>query len=499
MKRIIVALILIGIGVIGWAFAQTSGNINGDCTTQNYQIEWPESIKVGIEAKYHIFPYLNSDFLKDLKWEVKISGEKVQEFSGISEIRLVPQQIGGGSIQAVISGDNCQKLISKKIFVYKDIYLYIWESLSPKLKGLLKTYNQNWIYFHYIFLPSNSSFSFDVTSILKNNFYYLKNASKVIIFHPSAFLQVLEWLQYFNLENAFGNKNVYLVYEGNPNIVKWFIGIYVKKLNIQKMYLVPKENMFNLLVDIDSPQVSRLLQPFGQEDFRKSPFRIVSLAIDNLLFKGFPFYLLALLFAITLGALVIAVFRQIIWFWVYGVYTPLLFAISVYFIGWKVALFFLFVGVLSKILINAFNSRVYLLYSAKISLYLTLYFLLFIISLWWLSHFGILKDNSWVSFRQEYVIFPMVFIGMTADKIFTENSKLFSLKWVKNMIEFLFVGGILVVLISSKTIQYFLISYPELILVMIAVNIAVGRFTGLQLLEYRRFLLFIKKHMEEEE
>ena len=121
------------------------------------------------------------------------------------------------------------------------------------------------------------------------------------------------------------------------------------------------------------------------------------------------------------------------------------------------------------------------------------------ISLWGLSYFGILKDNSWISFRQEYVIFPMIFIGMTADKIFTETSKLLSLKWVKNMIEFLFVSWVLVLIISSKTVQYFLISYPELILLMIAINIAVGRFTGLQLLEYRRFLLFIKKHIEEEE
>ncbi len=499
MKKVIIGLILTGIWLFGGAFAQISGNMNGDCTAQNYQIEGPENIKIGVEAKYHISPYLNTDLLKDLKWEVKISGEKIQEFSGISEIRVVPQQVGEGSIEAIISGANCQKAISKKIHVYKDIYLYIGESLSPKLKDLLKTYDQNWVYFHYIFLPSNPSLSFDLNSLLKNNFYYLKNASKVIIFHPSAFLQVLEVLQYFNLENAFGSKEVYLVYEGNPNIVKWFIGIYVKKLNIQKMYLVPKENMFNLLVDIWSSQVSRLVQPFWQDDFKKSPFRIVSLAIDNLLFKWFPFYLLALLFAIALWALVIAVFRQIIWFGVYGVYTPLLFAISVYFIGWKVALFFLFVGILSKVLINAFNSRVYLLYSAKISLYLTLYFLLFIISLWGLSYFGILKDNSWISFRQEYVIFPMIFIGMTADKIFTENSKLFSLKWVKNMVEFLFVSGILVLIISSKTIQYFLISYPELILLMIAINIAVGRFTGLQLLEYRRFLLFIKKHMEEEE
>ena len=499
MKRFLWGLIVL-LGLIsGGVLAQNSFSGVNTCYTQDYQIQWPEHIKVGVEAKYHIWPYIDPELVKQLRWKVIISSGEIQQFTGVSEIRVVPNQTWTGKILAILSGDNCYEIIQKDIYIYKDIYVYIGETLSSKLKGLLKTYQQNGIYFHYIFLPVTSSLSFDLNTILKDNFYYIKNSSKVVIFHPTAFLQVLEVLQYFNLENAFGNKEVYLVYEGNPNIVKGFIGIYVKKLNIQKMYLVPKENMFNLLVDLGSPGVKRLVQPFGQEDFKKSSFRIVSLAIDSLLFRGFPFYLLALLFAIALGALVIAVFRQIIGFGVYGVYTPLLFAISVYFIWWKVALFFLFVGIVAKILINAFNARVYLLYSAKISLYLTLYFLLFIISLWGLSYFGILKDNSWISFRQEYVIFPMIFIGMTADKIFTETSKLFSLKWIKNMAEFLFVSWVLVLIISSKSIQYFLISYPELILLMILINIAVGRFTWLQLMEYRRFLVFIKRHMEEEE
>jgi len=315
MKKLILGLIYGGILLFWWTFAQTTGLLNTECGTQDYKIEGPTNIKIGAEARYHLYPYLNSDLLKYLKWEVKISGEKVQELSGISEFRILPKKTWEGVIKAVILGSGCQKTISKNIYVYDDIYLYIGETFSPKLKDLLKTYNQNWVYFHYIFLPSSTSLSFDLTSLFKSNFYYLKNSSKVIIFHPSAFLQVLEVLQYFNLENAFGNKEVYLVYEGNPNIVKGFIWIYVKKLNIQKVYLVPKENMFNLLMDIWSPQVYKLIQPFWQEDFKKSPFRIVSLAIDSLLFKWFPFYLLALLFAIALGALVIAVFRQIIGFW----------------------------------------------------------------------------------------------------------------------------------------------------------------------------------------
>jgi len=56
-----------------------------------------------------------------------------------------------------------------------------------------------------------------------------------------------------------------------------------------------------------------------------------------------------------------------------------------------------------------------------------------------------------------------------------------------------------VLLLSAKALQYRLISYPEIILVMILANILVGRFTGLQLLEYKRFLVFIKRHATEEE
>ncbi|MDO4714179.1 MAG: 7TM domain-containing protein [bacterium] len=44
-----------------------------------------------------------------------------------------------------------------------------------------------------------------------------------------------------------------------------------------------------------------------------------------------------------------------------------------------------------------------------------------------------------------------------------------------------------------------LLSYPELLLAILLINIIIGRFSGLQLLELIRFMPLIKKHLDQEE
>ncbi|HBB03881.1 TPA: hypothetical protein DCZ39_03195 [Patescibacteria group bacterium] len=48
-------------------------------------------------------------------------------------------------------------------------------------------------------------------------------------------------------------------------------------------------------------------------------------------------------------------------------------------------------------------------------------------------------------------------------------------------------------------LKHLLLAFPELLIVIFILNIAVGRFTGLQLLEYFRFMPLIKKSSEESE
>ena len=509
MKRYIykfVGLIAILTWLVNLSYAQpaTWNAITGFnpilCETDTYKIEWFANLKVDVPVKYVLFSNFEIP-TKNISWQVmQLSWEQVVFTSSWStQINFTPDFVGDARLILTITYPECEVVIQKPIHIFKDIYTYVGEQLPDRFKSTIQSYKDQNIYFHIISLPSSPPASFDVAEVLRNNKYYLMNATKLVISHPTFFVNVLDALQRLDQPSFLKNTELYLIYEGNPNIIKGFIGVYIKKLGIKNIYLVPQEQALNVLVDLASPQVSKFAQPFGGEDFSRSYFRIVSVLIDFLLYRGFPFDLLTLMFVIALWALVVAIFRQIIWFCVYWLYTPLMFAISVYLIWWKVALFLLLIGIISKILINFFNSRLYLLYSAKISLYITLYFVLFLFSLWLLFITWLLRDNSWISFRQEYVIFPLIFIWMTADKIYTETSRLFSFKWWGNFLEFLFVSRVLVLIISSKSIQYFLISYPELILLMMLANIFVGRFTWLQLMEYRRFLVFIKRHMEEEE
>jgi hypothetical protein len=54
-------------------------------------------------------------------------------------------------------------------------------------------------------------------------------------------------------------------------------------------------------------------------------------------------------------------------------------------------------------------------------------------------------------------------------------------------------------LLNRWWIKHILLSYPESIILVLALHIVVGRFTGLQLLEYFRFMPLIKKHFDNEE
>jgi hypothetical protein len=74
--------------------------------------------------------------------------------------------------------------------------------------------------------------------------------------------------------------------------------------------------------------------------------------------------------------------RQVVWFSVFGIYTPLLFAISLFTIGIPTSMLLLAIGFITKVLIKLFTKKIYLLHNAKTSLLVLTYFFLLLILLW---------------------------------------------------------------------------------------------------------------------
>jgi hypothetical protein len=104
--------------------------------------------------------------------------------------------------------------------------------------------------------------------------------------------------------------------------------------------------------------------------------------VDQAINYGLSLQTLGTLLVITLLVLVISGLRQMIGLSVFGVYQPLLFALTLFFIGGQATLFFFGIAILATSLIRILSNHFHLLQSAKISLLLCVYSVFLLVGLW---------------------------------------------------------------------------------------------------------------------
>jgi hypothetical protein len=226
-------------------------------------------------------------------------------------------------------------------------------------------------------------------------------------------------------------------------------------------------------------------------------FYSVGRLVEFLIYHGVSIAFLGVLLALTVAILVMNFLKQFIGLNIFGMYAPIFMAVSFYFMNAPLVLVLFFVACLATLLGNAFVKRIYLLYNAKHALILTLYFILSIlaISLLLPEKYGILEKGV---FDTVFIIFPFLMVIFAVDKIFNEEMILWSRASLLGFLQFITVTVIAYLIIRSQTIQYFLLSYTDVIFVILILNVLIGRFTGLQLFEYARFLPILKSIKEEE-
>jgi hypothetical protein len=231
---------------------------------------------------------------------------------------------------------------------------------------------------------------------------------------------------------------------------------------------------------------------------KTSGWMVISHIVDILIANGFPINLIGLFITLSLATLVITIFRQVIWFSVFGTFSPLLFWLAISVLWARASIVFFLIAFIATILTRLITKRIYLLHSAKISLLTTLYFLTIVLVLG-LDKILWLNIIDFQIFNNVFSIFPIIFLILVTDKVFHEGFKMFS-KWrLISLIEFLTVSILVYFVISSIWTRSILLSYPELIIIIGLLIMIVWRFTWLQVLEYFRFMPLLKWDGEEEE
>ncbi len=183
---------------------------------------------------------------------------------------------------------------------------------------------------------------------------------------------------------------------------------------------------------------------------------------------------------LPLGALIVALFRNVIGLQTFGVFLPALIAVASRETG-------LFWGVVSYIIVVSMVGLIHyplerwgLLYTPKMAIMLVGVVITFIS----VSIFGIRFHMHSLAY---VTLFPIVLLTITAEQFARTITEEGLAKAIQLTGQTLLVVVVAYFMMNSRTMETFFLAFPELFLVLIAFNIILGRWIGLRLTEYPRF------------
>jgi hypothetical protein len=190
--------------------------------------------------------------------------------------------------------------------------------------------------------------------------------------------------------------------------------------------------------------------------------------------------MLKIILLIPIAALIIGVFRNVIGLSTFGIFLPMLLAIAFLKTGfiWGVLAYLIIIGIVS--IIHFPLERLGLLSIPKMSIILTLIVAVFLF-------IAVLSNVLDLEVLTYVTLFPIIIVTVSAERFAkTINEKSYkeaSLITLKTII----VAGITYLIFTSVTLESILISFPELSLIILGINLLLGRWVGLRVSELHRF------------
>ncbi len=190
--------------------------------------------------------------------------------------------------------------------------------------------------------------------------------------------------------------------------------------------------------------------------------------------------LLKIIVMLPIGVLAVVIFRNLIGVETFGTFMPALIAIGFRDTGlWNGLLLFgciIAFGAVIRLLLN----RLQLLHTPRLAIILSSV-VLFILALTGLGVSLGFLDLARVA------LFPMVILTLTVERFSLINEEAGLGKAIRVSLLTMFVAASAYSLMSWRLLQSVVISFPEIILLVIAIHIYIGRYSGFRLAEFSRF------------
>ncbi len=273
----------------------------------------------------------------------------------------------------------------------------------------------------------------------------------------------VEWLYFDPVTRAQGWPPDFLVWwRGNNSIGQ------VEGGSINDVSLAVQRNLLDSL-DVTERRVERL----GSRAFDFSLFAlpITTQAVYSVLLM------------IPIGALVIVFLRNFIGVKTFGTFMPVLVALAFREtqLLWGIVLFAVIVAL--GLLIRFYLERLRLLLVPRLTCVLTVVVLL-------MAGISVLSQRLGIQPGLSIALFPMVIISMTIERMSIVWEERGASEAMQEGFGSLIVAALTYVVMGIKWVEHLIFVFPELLLVVLAITLLTGRYTGYRLLELKRFRAF---------
>lgn len=489
---------------IGFSHAQNAGVQNDPtCPVNAFTIQGEATPKTNIPTSYRI---MTEESWNEVKVNYILQWSDNQRISTNNQAvrELVFDDLGEYTILATVTADeDCVYELGLPIQAYATIYTYIWppsDEITFAHQGIV----DSGVVMKELIVGNEGLGAIDqqMDKVFTDNAYYIQHADSLLIDNGvlSSFLEHSWKLKQF-LQVDLSKIDVYVFADISQSAFRRMTATYRDLVGIETMYVVEKKFMGSFLTplllgrEVDQLDFVKLFSISLDDSNRLLP---VSYLVDYLLQGWFPIDTLIIILLVSFLALVISFAAQVVWLNVFGVINPLLFGLALYILGPTLTIILWLAAFITMLITKRFTDRVYLLYSAKVSLIVIVYCVICLLL------FGVERylGYGWIDytmFHAPLILFPFLFLILVGKTVLTEKFFVFG-KWRwQGLVEFIVMSLIVYRGVQRTGLQNFLLWYPETLVIIFILTIVVGRFTGLQIFEYIRFFPLIKEYFEEEE
>lgn len=230
----------------------------------------------------------------------------------------------------------------------------------------------------------------------------------------------------------------------------------------------------------------KLIGRYSQRALEKiGPLNFLSFGINYLMNRGVSQDTVFLLLILPVVATLVSFGRQVVGVKAFGIYIPSLLALTFVITGLDYGVVIFVVLLLAATIARIGVRRLHLLYMPRMAIVLTIVsftiFFMFIIA----NYFN---QTAFLSLS----IFPVLVMIILSEKFVEAQIEQGNRSAILLTIETLALAVISYLIVTWDSFETLLLAYPEVVLLTLVINIGLGRFSGLRIVEYFRFRRLLK-------